>query len=107
MDNLPNSGDDLGACEPAIKKISDALLEVAESGRTNNKTLLAISDAYLINRMSGGVVVHPWNIDDLPFEWRAAFKMIDKLPDIKKPIDEQRAMMEAAAQSNPNYRKRH
>ena len=69
LDYNTDSRNDTCPQKPAPKKMSDALLDVAASGRTSNKQLQAIDIAYVINRTSGGHVIAPWEVGGLSQDW--------------------------------------
>jgi hypothetical protein len=67
--------------------LTAALLEVARTDKTSDATFQAIFTAEMINRMSGGVVVAPWDVWQLPQDWLDAFKALAvDLPNYKKGI---------------------
>lgn len=49
--------------------MSEAARQAALTGRTDDELLTAIFAAAALNRASGGAVVAPWDVRDLPDEW--------------------------------------
>ena len=47
-----------------------------ESGQTFNPYYSQIALAQMINRISGGVVIEPWNVYQLPDDWLDAFRLL-------------------------------
>lgn len=54
---------------------------MSANGKTQQEMLVQISRAQRINRAMGGIVVLPWEVDQVPDEWLMAFEALsDRLP---------------------------
>lgn len=96
VDAESDGGDDFRPPADGKKKLGDALLDLTSSDPrhqgTNHPLLKNILLAQRINRASGGTVIAPWEVDQLPWTWLDAFAALtDDLPAMR------RARAEAAA----------
>ena len=77
------------------KKRQDALVDAALSkkGVVNDPKLVSISIARAINLKSGGVVITPWQVDELDDDWLDAFltEAPSSIEKHNRTIDERRA----------------
>lgn len=55
-----------------------ALADLSAGRSTNQAMAVKILQAQAVNQVLGGVVVTPWNVDELPDEWLDAFQMFAK-----------------------------
>jgi hypothetical protein len=46
-----------------------------ETGKTSNPYLARIALARMINQASGGAVIAPWEVENLPDDWLDAFRV--------------------------------
>lgn len=62
-----------------------ACLMLAKGKGTDEPHLVAILQAQLVNRLMGGVMVTPWNVDELPNDWLDAFDaLVWELPSMRE-----------------------
>ena len=79
---------------------------MASSGSSTHPEIANIFLAQAINRMSGGVVVRPWEIDDLTEEWKLAFrKLAYDWPQLENNVNKQKAEMDRLINQHPTFRK--
>ena len=52
----------------------DETLQILDTGRTTHPLLTQIALARTINLASGGAVIAPWEVDQLPETWLDAFR---------------------------------
>ena len=53
-------------------------MSLALKGTTSNEKFLAMDIANAINAQSGGVVVSPWEVDQLPQDWIDAIMAVSR-----------------------------
>lgn len=74
---------------------------MAEGRAQKHEQINAINIAKVINRYSGGAIIAPWEIDQLPDEYVATFiALADELPTMKSVIDKHKSIMDV-------WRKKH
>ena len=67
---------------------------------------MQIALASRINQASGGAVIAPWQVDDLPETWLDAFRFsVDELPSASMAMQKIRSAQNAWLASHPTYRK--
>jgi len=99
-------GADCGSYGEHKKKLTGALLGIAQSGATDNKMLIKIFKARSVNLAHGGTVISAWDIDELPEEFVDACEALVKdLPNIKKGTAKIDAHMAKVRAEHPQYRK--
>jgi len=82
------------------------LLDVARRGATQHPALRQILTAQIINRTLGGVVVRPWEVDELPDEWiDTIMALATELPGYRKGLATVEDVLSKWRQSHPTYRK--
>jgi hypothetical protein len=74
------------------KKLESDLDEIDATGRTTSWYYKRISLARIINKLAGGAVIAPWDVDNLSEDWLDAFRMLDA-------DSESRAKVKAALQA--------
>jgi hypothetical protein len=61
------------------------LLSLADGQGTSEAHVAAIIQAQMINRVLGGALVAPWEVDELPNEWLDVFRaMAVELPELRQ-----------------------
>jgi len=99
-------GFDQGSSGEYKKKLTDALLGIAQSGATNNEMLIKIFKARAVNMAHGGTVISAWELDELPEEFvDACDALVNDLPNIKRGTAKIDAYMAKVRAEHPQYRK--
>ncbi len=77
-----------------------------ESGRTSNKFLARVALAQMVNRISGGAVIAPWDVDGLPEVWLDVFRALSEdMPSMAKAKGQVQKIKNAWLQRHPTYGK--
>ena len=64
--------------------MTSACLLLSKGKATSEPHLAAILQAQVVNRVMGGVMVTPWDIDQMPNDWLDAFDvLVWQLPDMR------------------------
>jgi len=80
---------------------------MATSGTSSHPHIIAISTAEMINRFSGGTVIRPWEIEDLPGDWVTTFRyVVEKFPGIQAGVKDAKKIIDDIKRSHPQYGKR-
>lgn len=75
------------------------------NGRTSNEKFIAIDFSNTINRLSGGVVIAPWEIERLGLDWINTFLVLkNDLPTMKAAIEVQKSIVDKWKKNHPTYR---
>jgi hypothetical protein len=74
--NQPDNGHCCQAPGHGKKKLMPELVQLAKGKGTTEPHLVGIFTAQKINQLCGGVVVTPWNCNDLPDEWLDSFSAL-------------------------------
>ncbi len=79
---------------------------MAKTGQSAHPLIKAIWLARVINQQSGGAVIAPWEVQDVPDEWLDVFKGLEQdLPEMQKVEQKKQSMFEAMRKNHPSYRK--
>jgi len=99
-------GSDCGSSGEHKKKLTGALLGIAQTGATDDEMLIKIFKARAVNLAHGGTVISAWDIDELPEEFvDACDALVNDLPNIKKGTAKIDAHMAKVRSEHPQYRK--
>lgn len=85
--------------------MNDALNDAARTGQTHHSQILAVQYAKLINLMSGGTVIAPWEVDQLDEEWLNVFFGLLDLPKRRESYQAFERRLIQRRNEHPNYRK--
>jgi len=98
--------DDQRLSQSEKKSLNDQLLQIVERGTTTHPLLMQIGLARQINLASGGVVIAPWEVDELPETWLDAFRFstedLSKTKDARQKIS---SVKSAWLSKHPTYGK--
>jgi hypothetical protein len=89
----------------AKKSLTAAGDDLARRGLTSDLHLAAILQAQAINRQSGGALVGPWDLDQLPEEWLMAYQELQLLPQKQQEIQRLEAFFDEFERKHPTFRK--
>lgn len=65
-----------------------------------------IFTAQAINRLSGGNIVAPWEVEQLPEEWLIAYsKLAEQLPTLREKVQRIEATRQAILSKHPTFGK--
>ena len=78
-----------------------------QSGTTADPILRAIFLAESINRRNSGAVIAPWEVDDLPDEWQAAYQALGTVARQTQQKNRMDGFFRSFRQKHPTYRKYH
>ena len=88
------------------KKRLDAALEAIRAKQpTGHPRLLAVHYARRINEQSGGVVIAPWDVEQLDEEWLEVFNALADENRHTKSQQEFEQRLQQRRNENPTYRK--
>lgn len=82
---------------------------MAEKSVTSHQLFTAFIEAQRINRLSGGTVISPWDIEpghDLE-EWLEAAEALADLPSIRKRRSAEKQYLEKIRRAHPQYSRTH
>jgi hypothetical protein len=87
------------------KELADALGYAAQKGSTAHEKLKAVHLAQLVNLLSGGPVIAPWEVEGLDDEWTAVFEGMSALPKMRESYQAFDRKLEEIRAAHPTYRK--
>lgn len=77
--------------------MTSALLDLSRGDGASHPLLADIELAQMINRVSGGAVIAPWQIGELPEDWLDLFRgLVVQLPQMRRARAEAERALEAA-----------
>jgi hypothetical protein len=80
---------------------------LASGGAGATEKINNIHLAKLINFASGGAVIRPWEVDQLPQEWLDTFMMmLIDMPKVKTAAQEIKTIVDDIKRNHPTYGKR-
>ena len=85
--------------------MSAALEYAAQKGATAHEKIKAIELAKIINLQCGGVVIAPWDVDQLDEEWIDVFKGLLELPQLRANYQAFNTKLAEVRRRHPTYRK--
>lgn len=85
--------------------MNEALNEIARTSQTQHTELMAVQRARLINQLSGGPVIAPWEVDQLDEAWLNVFYGLVNLPKRRENYQKFENRLQQRRREHPNYRK--
>ncbi len=83
----------------------DALNYAAKTNRTSHEKLQDVELARIINAQCGGVVIAPWDVNQLDEEWQDVFLGLAKLPELRERYQAFENRLAEIRRKHPSYRK--
>ena len=94
-----------GAFAAQKKSLNDALEYAARTGHTDHEKLRAVEVAKLINLLSAGAVIAPWEVEQLDEEWVDVFRGLARLPSMRASYQAFDRRLAEIRSKHPTYKK--